>query len=141
MKLKIIAIGRIRSQPVRQLVGEYSSRLAHYLPVEIIGVRDDDKALSKIEASDYLVLLDEGGDQLDSVALSQLISDHQRRGTKRMVMFIGSEDGAGAAIKSRTDIKLALSRMTFPHELVQVILLEQLYRACSMMKGEPYHRG
>jgi len=140
MKLRIITIGKIKSRPVRELVDDYKNRLGHYLPIEILAVRDDEKAISIIDVSDFLVVLDERGAQMNSVELSGFISGHMSAGTKNVVFFAGGEDGVGEDIKKRANLLFGLSKLTFPHELVQVILLEQLYRACSIIRGEPYHR-
>ena len=141
MKILLLAIGKPRSKPIQALVDDYAARLAHYLPFEIAACRDDAVALAKIGPQDHLVVLDERGKQLGSAELAALLAEHGRRGTKRMVFFIGGPDGVGAAMKRRANLVLGLSKMTFPHELVQAILAEQLYRACSINRGEPYHRA
>lgn len=141
MKLQIFAIGRIKSRPVQQIVDDYISRLRHYLPIEIFCLRDEGSALSKIGASDFFIVLDERGKQFDSAGFAKFISGHMSRGTKRMVMFIGGPDGAGDKIKKRANEIISLSKMTFPHELFQTVLLEQIYRACTIIRGEAYHRG
>jgi len=128
MKLRIIAVGKIKSRSIQNLVDEYLSRLVHYLPTEIVVVKDDARALSKLEPTDHLIVLDERGQQRSSVELSELLSDHQGRGTKTIVLFIGGEDGVGSEVKARANMLLGLSKMTFPHELVQAMLLEQLYQ-------------
>lgn len=140
MKLTIIAVGKIKSRPIQEMADDYASRLSHYMPSNVIAVRDDLKALEKIDGTDYLIVLDERGERMSSKGLAKLLSDHQSKGTKHMAMFIGGPDGVGDVLKERADFTLSLSRMTFPHELVQAMLLEQLYRACSINRGEPYHR-
>ncbi len=141
MKLVILPIGKIRSRPIAELASQYARRLAHYLPIEEIVCKDDRQALSKLEPGDFLVLLDSRGGQMSSEQLAEFIRRHQMRGTKRMAFFIGGPDGAGQEIRARAGLALGLSLMTFPHELAQVMILEQLYRACSILKGEPYHKG
>lgn len=140
MKVQILAVGKLKSKSVREIVDDYSARLVHYLPFEIIVCRDEAQAISKIDSNDILLVLDEHGEQMGSRELADFISKHQMRGTKRLVFFIGGESGMGDDIKRRANIVLGLSKMTFPHELVQAILTEQLYRACSIIRGEPYHK-
>lgn len=141
MKILILAIGKPKSKPIQALVDDYAQRLAHYLPCAFVACRDDEQSLAKIDPQDHLIVLDERGKQQGSVELAAFLAEHGRRGTKRMIFFIGGPDGVGAAMKKRANLVLGLSKMTFPHELVQVILAEQLYRACSINRGEPYHRA
>lgn len=141
MKIAILAIGKVRSRSLRELIADYAERLRHYLPFEIIPCRDESQALKKIETGDLLVVLDERGKQKSSAELAGFLAEHQMRGTKRLVFFIGGEEGTGEAVKKRAELFLGLSRMTLPHEMAQLILAEQLYRACSISRGEPYHRG
>ena len=141
MKILLFAIGKPRSKPIQALVDDYTSRLSHYLSFEISSCRDDAQALAKIDPLDFLVVLDERGKEKSSTELASFLAEHQSRGTKRMIFFIGGPDGVGAAMRGRANLVLGLSRMTFPHELVQVIIAEQLYRACSINRNEPYHRA
>lgn len=141
MKIVLLSIGKIRSRPVREIVADYAGRIEHYLPFEIVACRDERQALSRIGSHDFLVLLDERGGQQSSEALARFLSGHQSRGTKRLAFFIGGPDGAGPEVKKRAQLTLSLSKMTLPHELAQALLAEQLYRACSINRGEPYHRG
>ena len=140
MKIVVLAIGKPKSRPIRELVEDYSGRISHYLKFNLVSCRDDKQALVKIEGQDFLVILDERGAQKTSTELAALISKHQMQGTKRVVFFIGGQDGVGSGIRKRANLVLGLSNMTFPHELVQVILTEQIYRALTILKGEPYHR-
>lgn len=140
MKLRIIAVGKIRSQPVRELAGEYASRLVHYYPLERIDAKDEKAALKMVEEDDHLVVCDEGGLQRSSVELANVISQFEHRRVKRLVFFIGGPEGVGPEVKKRADMLLSLSKMTFPHEMAQAILLEQIYRAATILKGEAYHK-
>ncbi len=140
MKVTVLAIGKPRSKPVQALVGDYSARIRHYLPFEITACRDDAQVAAKAEPGDFVVLLDERGDQMRSVELAAMISEKRSRAVKRLVFMIGGEDGAGEAMRGRANLVMSLSKMTFPHELVQALLAEQIYRACSINRGEPYHR-
>ncbi len=140
MKVVVLAIGRIRSKPAAALASDYASRLVHYLPFELVTCRDDRQALSKLESNDLLILLDPRGEEKSSEQLAFFLAEHQQRGMKRLFLFIGGPDGPGDEVRARAQGMLSLSRMTFPHELAQVLLLEQLYRACTIIKREPYHK-
>ncbi|MFH0799154.1 MAG: 23S rRNA (pseudouridine(1915)-N(3))-methyltransferase RlmH [Pseudomonadota bacterium] len=140
MKITVFAIGRPKSRAVQELVADYAERLTHYLPFEIKACRDEKQALGSLDPQDFFVVLDERGLQKSSMEMADFISEHQRRGTKRIVFFVGGEAGIGEIIMKRSDQRFSLSRMTYPHELVQVVLAEQLYRACTIIRGEPYHK-
>ena len=140
LKIRIIAIGRLKSKPIGELAGDYASRLTHYFPLERIDVKDEAAALKMIEDVDRLVVCDERGQQRTSVELANWLATYERRRTKRLVFFIGGPEGVGPGVKKRADSLLALSKMTFPHEMSQAILLEQLYRAATILKGEAYHK-
>lgn len=140
MKVDILAIGKLKSPPVQELVGDYASRLGHYLWVEVHACRDQKQALAKVQPGAFFVLLDEHGEQLTSKELANFIANHQNKGTKRMAFYVGGPEGVDQEVRKRADFRLSLSRMTFPHEMIQAILLEQLYRGCSILKGEPYHK-
>ena len=140
MKLRIIAVGKIKSKPVRALAGEYASRLVHYFPLERVDVKDEAGALKIIEENDCLIVCDENGQQKNSPELAKYIDTNIRRREKRLVFFIGGPEGVGPELKKRADQILALSKMTFPHEMAQAILLEQIYRAATILKGEAYHK-
>jgi 23S rRNA (pseudouridine1915-N3)-methyltransferase len=140
MKIRIIAVGKIKSKPVKELAGEYAARLVHYFPTERIDAKDENAALKMIDKDDHLIVCDENGQQKSSVELANLFSMYKQRRIKRIVFFIGGPEGAGPEIKKRADYLLALSKMTFPHEMAQAILLEQIYRACTILAGEAYHK-
>mgnify|MGYP001584039341 CR=1 FL=1 len=141
MKIVVFAIGKPKSEAVCSLVNEYSKRMRRFAPFEVVCFRDEEKVLSNIDRQDFLVALDEHGRNIDSRELSKFISGHQMNGTKRIVFFIGGENGVGDVIRKRSNLILSLSKMTFPHELVQVIISEQIYRAYTILSGGPYHRG
>ena len=140
MKLKLITIGTPKARHFAAAAEEYRTRLGHYTPFEIIAVKDDAQALKKIAASDYLVLCDKDGTQHASEELATHLERHHMRGTKQLVFFIGGPDGAGTAIRARANETLSFSKMTFAHELALVMLLEQLYRAHTIIKKERYHK-
>jgi 23S rRNA (pseudouridine1915-N3)-methyltransferase len=140
MKIIILPIGRIKTSAIGDIVSDYANRLKHYCSFDIRPCKDDREALSVVKAGDLFVQLDAEGAQQSSEDFAKFIADHQMRGTKRLLFFIGGPDGPGAEVRSRADAMLSLSRMTFPHEIAQAMLLEQLYRAFTILKGEPYHK-
>lgn len=140
MKLRVIAEGKIKSSPIKDLAGEYASRIKHYFPFERLEVKDEKAAIKSIEKNDFLVVCDEQGQQKSSSELAKFFTTCQQRRIKRLVFYIGGPTGVGAKLKERANQILALSRMTFPHEMAQSILLEQIYRACTILKGEAYHK-
>lgn len=140
MKLLLLTIGRPKSRPIQELMEDYGSRLRHYLSLDLDAVKDEERALARIEPSDYLVVLDERGEQKSSMELSRFLVDHANTGRRRVVFLVGGPDGHSDSAVKRAQLVLSLSRMTFPHELVPVIVLEQLYRACSILRGESYHK-
>jgi len=140
MKISVMAVGKIKSRHIKALADDYASRLSRYILAEISVVRNDAKALEKIAPSDFVIVLDERGKEMTSKNLAEFLTGHQARGTKNMVIFIGGPDGTDEQLKMRANFILSLSNMTLPHELAQAVLLEQLYRACSINRGEPYHR-
>lgn len=139
MKIKVIAIGKLKSRTMAELVSDYSNRLSHYVPFELTVVKSED--VVKVDAGDYLVVCDEQGHEMTSQNLANFILMHQNLGTRRLVFFIGDAIGVGQKMKGIAKKILSLSKMTFPHELARVILAEQLYRACTILRGERYHYG
>ena len=139
MKLRVAAIGKLKSKAIAELVEDYSERIGHYMPFELTVAKDD--ASLKLDRDDFLVVCDENGDQPSSKGLAEFLSQHQRVGTKRLTFFIGDAKGVMPVMKAKARATLSFSKMTFPHELARVILLEQLYRACTILRGEKYHYG
>ena len=140
MKILILPIGKIRSKPVAEIAADYAERLGHYTGFHVLPCRDERELLSNVKAGDHLILLDAGGGGMSSEGLAKFVSDHRMRGTKRLIFAIGGPDGVRGDVRSRANRTLGLSPMTLPHELTQAILLEQLYRAFTIIKGEPYHK-
>lgn len=141
MNITLITIGKLKSRELLSICEDFANRIGHYTSFDIIVARDDKQALLKLNARDFFVTLDERGKEKSSVELAEFISDHQMKGTKRMVFFIGGPSGFGDEIRLRSNLILGLSRMTLPHEMVEAIILEQIYRAMTILKNEPYHRG
>jgi 23S rRNA (pseudouridine1915-N3)-methyltransferase len=140
MKLKLVTIGKTKSRHYLAAASDYAERLAHYLPFDMVVADSERSALKKIQPNDFLVACDLSGVQKSSEEMAEFLDHHAMKGTKNLVFFIGGAAGVGEPILKRANERLSLSKMTFPHELAQVIVLEQLYRACAIRKGEPYHK-
>jgi 23S rRNA (pseudouridine1915-N3)-methyltransferase len=130
----------MRDRHLAAACDEYVSRVRHHLPVELIEVDDDAALLRRIPAGTEVIALEAGGEGWDTAQLTRFIEDGMLHGTRTLTFLIGGSDGLPAAAVARAKRRLSLSAMTLPHRLARVILCEQLYRALSIIKGEPYHR-
>jgi 23S rRNA (pseudouridine1915-N3)-methyltransferase len=146
MKCVILSVGKEKDGVSDDAVRHFQTRLLRYAPIEFIFVDHEvtkDKEgvaiMEKIKKEDYVVLLDEKGSELKSEGLADLISNRMVDGARRMIFIIGGAYGVSDAIMERANYTWKLSKLVFPHMLVRVILLEQLYRAMTILKGEKYH--
>jgi len=155
MKLRLVWIGKTKSGPAKQLLQEYLERAGKFVSVEVTELRDRDDVgrdgqriidkegediLSRTSGTPYLIALDERGDQLDSFKLAELIERHRTIGTKQMTFVIGGFGGLSEAVTEKADLVLALSKMTLTHDLARVLLVEQIYRAFTIIHGLPYQK-
>ena len=155
MKITLSVIGKTEVGFVRQGIEEYVKRLQHYVGFNISYVSDvkstrnlseaqqktaEGKALlSTLDSSDHVVLLDEHGVERTSVEFSQWLQRRMASGSKRLVFLVGGPYGFSQEVYDRANEKISLSKMTFPHELVRLVFVEQLYRAFTILRHEPYH--
>ena len=144
MKLKIAWIGKTKDPAIQSLTTEYLKRISRYLEVEglplpaetaLLKLRDKSRPLPT------LVLLDSRGKQLSSEEFAEFLQNHQDRNPQPLVLAIGPADGFSDAARKAANAILSLGKMTLPHELARVVLLEQVYRAFTILKGHPYHSG
>jgi 23S rRNA (pseudouridine1915-N3)-methyltransferase len=147
VKLKVAWIGKTKEPAIQALTDEYLKRLARYAEVEGVALKDE-AALLKSHARDArvptrstLVLLDGRGKQLSSAELAKFLGDHQDRNPLPLLFAVGPADGFSDAARQAAAGLLSLGNMTLAHELARVVLLEQLYRAFTILKGHPYHLG
>jgi 23S rRNA (pseudouridine1915-N3)-methyltransferase len=147
VKLKVAWIGKTKEAAIQTLTDEYLKRLSRFAEVEGLSLKDESAILkaagrdaSKVSRH-FLVLLDSRGKQLSSEELAQFIGQHQDRNPVPMLFAIGPADGFSETARQKGDLLLSLGRITLAHELARVVLLEQLYRAFSILKGHPYHLG
>lgn len=139
MKVKVLFTGKTTDPWIRQGVEVYVGRIRHYVPFELIELRDDSQILKSVRNSDHLVLLDEHGETFSSLDWARNLEQKTVHLPKDLVFVIGGPYGFPAEVRARCDESLSLSRMTFSHQLVRLVFLEQLYRAFTIIKGEPYH--
>ena len=159
MTVTIIAVGRLREKPYRQMADEYLkrlSRLGKYEEIELpdlperdgaspaeeeqIKTREGEAILQKLRPGDRVMALTIPGKQRSSPELAAEIGEAKNRGISRLVFVIGGSLGLGTNVLARADGEMSMSRMTFPHQLMRVILLEQIYRAQRISRNEPYHK-
>ena len=145
MKLKIAWVGKTKEAAIQSLSAEYLKRLQRYVPTEAHEASSEAAVLKLSDkaarTAPVLVLLDSKGKQLTSQELATLLREHQDRGTQELIFAIGPADGWGDLARKRANSILSLGRMTLPHELARVVLLEQLYRGFTILAGHPYHSG
>ena len=160
MLIKIIGVGKIKEKFYKDALAEYEKRMTSYNKVEIIEVADEkapetlsekeidqvkgaegERILSKIKENSFVVTLEIAGKALDSIKFARLIQDEMLDGFGRdMVFVIGGSNGLGENVLKRSNYRLSFGKMTYPHQLMRVILMEQIYRAYRIINKEPYHR-
>ena len=155
MNIELIVVGKTDMKEVEALVTMYTKRLNHYVRFAITTIADvrNTKKLSEAEQkrlegeailklitdSDHLMLLDEHGAEYRSIEFADMLQRRMLSGTKRLVFLIGGPYGFSDAVYQRANSKISLSKMTFSHQIVRAIFTEQLYRAFTILKNEPYH--
>ena len=146
MKIKVAWIGKTKEPAITALTEEYLKRIARYVPSEGVTLRDEAALLDlcgsgKSGLKSTLVLLDSHGKEFTSEQLAKFLGDYQDRNPLPIVFAIGAADGFSEAARAAAQHTLSLGKMTLAHELARVVLLEQLYRAFTILKGHPYHSG
>lgn len=155
MKILFLVIGKTDESYLDCGIGKYIKRLEHYIPFEMKVIPDiknrktltedqqkkveGDLILAQINSGDDLILLDENGKTFSSVAFSQWIEKQMNVGGKRIVFVVGGPYGFSKDVYAKAKFKISLSEMTFSHQMIRLIFVEQLYRAFTIIKGEPYH--
>ena len=154
MKTELLQIGKTVNKHFVAVINDYCERISHYMPFTIITIPDlkNTKALSEaqqkeregelilkaIQSSDTVVLLDEHGTEYRSIEFASWL-ERQQHTARRLVFVIGGPYGFSSTVYSRADHMLSLSKMTFSHQMIRMTFCEQIYRACTIIKGEPYH--
>jgi len=159
MNIRIIAVGKIKEKYIQEGIKEYSKRLSNYCSLEIIEVDDEkapenlsakerqaikekegDRILSKIPQNSFIISLEIQGREISSEELSKRIENLMIEGNSDITFIIGGSLGLSDTVSGKSNFKLSFSKMTFPHQLMRMILLEQIYRAYKIMRNEPYHK-
>ena len=155
MKLRLLCVGRLSESYLREGCALFAERVRRYLPLAIEELKEQKAAgrgdlpravmaegeqlLARIPGGAFVVVLDERGRGLTSTALAGLLEQHMVAGTAEWVLVIGGAHGLSEGVRQRANLLLSFSSMTFPHQLVRLLLLEQLYRGCTIIRKEPYH--
>ena len=155
MRMKLLTVGKTDIRWVREGLENYVSRIGHYVPFELkeipelkgtaalsreqVKSREGELILKQIGSSDEVVLLDERGREMRSLELADWLGERLSHSGRDLVFVIGGAYGFSEAVYARADGRLSLSKMTFSHQLVRTIFAEQLYRAFTILRGEPYH--
>lgn len=155
MTIKLLAVGKTDNKILQELITEYKNRLKHYVKFELELIPDIKNAknlsetqqkekegeliLKKLNATDVLVVLDENGKQFSSVDFSKYLQKKMNSGIKQLVFVIGGPYGFSDVVYKKAQGKISLSKMTFSHQMVRLFVVEQIYRAFTILKNEPYH--
>ena len=159
MKITVITVGKIKERYLKDAIAEYSKRLSKYCKLEIVEVADEktpdnasevvedairsreaERILKYVKDDAYVITLEIGGKQLSSEELADKIDKIGIQGTSHIIFIIGGSIGLGKEVLQKSNYALSFSKMTFPHQLMRVILLEQVYRSYRIINGEPYHK-
>ncbi len=159
MKITLITVGKIKEKYLKDAIAEYSKRLSKYCKLEIVEVADEktpdqasenverqirqkegERILRYVKDDAYVFTLEIGGTMLDSVAFAKKMETLGIQGKSHLIFIIGGSIGLGEEVLRRSDYVLSFSKMTFPHQLMRVILLEQVYRGYRIIEGAPYHK-
>lgn len=155
MKVCLLVIGKTDASYIREGIAEYEKRLTRYIPYEMKVLpdvknaknlteslqkeREGEMLLEQFQPGDFVVLLDERGRQYSSMEFSQFLAQKMLGTVKRLVFVVGGPYGFSDGVYKRANDKISLSKMTFSHQMVRMIFAEQIYRAITILKGEPYH--
>ena len=154
MKTILILVGKTTDKHFQAGISDYADRITHYMPFDIVTIpelkntkslseeqqktAEGDLILKQTQPSDTVVLLDEHGKEFRSIEFAQWL-ERKRNTARRLVFVVGGPYGFSPAVYARANEKLSLSRMTFSHQMIRLVFTEQVYRACTIIKGEPYH--
>ncbi|AMB94344.1 23S rRNA (pseudouridine(1915)-N(3))-methyltransferase RlmH [Aerococcus sanguinicola] len=159
MQVKLIVVGKLKEKYLKQGIAEYAKRLQAYCKFEVIEVKDEatpeegseaeldlvrdkegERILAKIKADDYVVHLALDGDLLDSEGLAKKLQNAMTHGKSSFVYVIGGSVGTSQAVRRRADLNLSFGRLTLPHQLMRLVLVEQIYRSFRIQNHQPYHK-
>jgi 23S rRNA (pseudouridine1915-N3)-methyltransferase len=139
MKIQILAVGKMRDKHMAALCDEYVQRARRHVPIEIVEAEDDDGLARRLPARAELIALEPGGDAWTTEELAKYLEDRMLHGAQTIAFLIGGALGLPRDVVKKASRRLSLSNLTLPHRLARVVLCEQLYRAMTIIRGEPYH--
>jgi 23S rRNA (pseudouridine1915-N3)-methyltransferase len=156
LTIKIIIVGKTKDDSLRTIERSYQQRIARYCSIEVVAVRpgkslkgsnsspalreEAERMLRDVRQEDFVVALDSGGKPYTSAQLARFLDERQISGTRRLIFLTGGPLGLDPVVKTRADLVLSFSKLTFTHEMIRILLLEQLYRAWTIIRGEKYHK-
>ncbi len=155
MRILLVTVGKARSRELEEGIREYETRAGRYWPMGVVEVKEEsarsrtaeevrrregDRLLEAAGAGTYVVACDERGTMLGSAEFAEWLRGERERATRDVAFVIGGAFGLSEAVLARADMRMALTRWTLPHELARLVLMEQLYRAGTILRGEPYHK-
>ena len=159
MQIHIIAVGKIKEEFLREGVAEYEKRLRPYLNLKIVElteekrsasaspsaektaiVKEGERILAAVPSGSFVIALDVGGTSWSSLELAGFLRQRELAGKNQITFVIGGDLGLSREVLSQSDMRLSLSKMTFTHQMARLLLMEQIYRACRINSGEPYHK-
>ena len=159
MNIQIIAVGKLKEKYLREAAQEYVKRLSRHVNVSMVEVRDEpvpaqpsradiervlqfeaDRILGRLRPTSYTVALDVTGEEVSTEELAHRLDDLMLHGYSHISFLIGGSHGLHSSVLSKANWRLSFSRLTFPHQLMRIILLEQLYRCFTILRGQPYHK-
>jgi len=155
MKATLIMIGKTEEDYIKKGISIFENRLKHYIPFETIVIpalknsknltfeqqkeKEGELLLKQFSTEDYIVLLDENGEEFKSTGFANFFQKHMNASTKNLVFVIGGPFGFSQKIYQKANMKLSLSKMTFSHQMIRMLFIEQVYRAMTILRNEPYH--
>lgn len=153
LKIKIIAVGKLSTKHMRNLAEDYETRISKYAKIEVVNVKESNKKtiaemineegnniIQKIDSGSYVYALDRLGKQISSIELANQIDTLPNKGISKINFIIGGSHGLSEEVLKQSDFSLSFSKMTFPHGLFCIMLLEQVYRALAINNNSPYHK-
>lgn len=147
MNINIVCVGKLKEEYWREASKEYSKRLSKYCSLSITELKEGtspekegEDILKRLKEEDYVIALDMKGETLTSERLAHSIEKLGLEGRSKVVIIIGGSDGISLEVLRRSDLQISFSKLTFPHQMIRIFLLEQLYRSFKIIKGETYHK-
>ena len=139
MKIVVLAVGKLRDRSFTALCDDYMARTRRHLSVEVVEVEDDAALARKWPAQGETIALEVRGESWTTERFARHLGERMLHGARTLTFAIGGADGLPAALAARAGLRLSLSAMTLPHRMARLVLLEQIYRALTIIRGEPYH--